>query len=138
MEVNKLYLEKLKDKRWKNKARKIVHRDGYKCTACGSKKKLEVHHTFYYEDYRNPWEYPNESLITVCKICHRDYHEHHEIEIRPVTKIKPKNKKPAKRKDKKTSNYDKALRKILKSDMDNYIKRKDGTWIVKKMQGNRF
>jgi 5-methylcytosine-specific restriction endonuclease McrA len=76
------YIERLKDQRWKNKCKKILTRDGYRCTSCGSKKKLQVHHTFYYDNYPNPWEYPNKSLITVCEKCHREYHEFHEIEIR--------------------------------------------------------
>ena len=76
------YLEILKDKRWLKKNKRILKRDKYKCTACGSKNHLQVHHTFYYADYPNPWEYPNDSLITLCAKCHREYHEHFETEIR--------------------------------------------------------
>ena len=41
-------------------------------------KGLHIHHTFYQEG-RLPWEYPNESLITVCWKCHEEIHSIQEI-----------------------------------------------------------
>ena len=43
-------------------------------------KDLHVHHT-YYQIGRMPWEYPDESLVTLCRTCH---HEVHEMELIPV------------------------------------------------------
>jgi hypothetical protein len=34
---------------------------------------LHVHHT-YYQLGKNPWEYPNNSLTTLCWICHEELH----------------------------------------------------------------
>jgi hypothetical protein len=39
---------------------------------------LNVHHT-YYQSGKKPWEYPDESLITLCNPCHRKTHEEEEI-----------------------------------------------------------
>jgi 5-methylcytosine-specific restriction endonuclease McrA len=90
---HKVYAEKLFDPRWKKKCIKIRKRDNNQCTVCGAKKYLQVHHTFYYEDFPDPWLYPDESLLTVCRKCHREYHECHEIEIKKRPKTKFKNKK---------------------------------------------
>jgi len=76
------YAELLNNPKWKNKRKKILKRDDYKCTACGGKKNLKVHHTFYFSDYPLPWEYPNKSLLTVCEKCHREYHLTHENQIK--------------------------------------------------------
>jgi hypothetical protein len=105
------YLEKLTDPRWKRKALKIIKRDGYKCTVCGGKNKLEVHHTFYYDDYPDPWIYPDESLLTVCRKCHKEHHEFNEIEIKPsllrkqkripVSNIKKYKKKKSRKRSKR-------------------------------------
>jgi hypothetical protein len=40
---------------------------------------LHVHHTYYFFG-RNPWEYPDEALITLCSHCHSDFHENHVVE----------------------------------------------------------
>lgn len=72
----------LLDRRWKKKARLILTRDHFKCTVCGSSKTLQVHHTFYYADYPDPWNYPDKSLLTLCFDCHLTYHLQHEVEVR--------------------------------------------------------
>ena len=99
------YLDKLQDKRWIKKRKRILKRDEYKCTVCGSKKNLQVHHTFYYSDSPDPWDYPDESLLTACRDCHLDFHLHNETEIRDrkkkKAKVLSKPKKPKKKKSKK-------------------------------------
>ena len=35
---------------------------------------LNVHHK-YYQEQLAPWEYPDDALITYCKICHQNLHE---------------------------------------------------------------
>jgi hypothetical protein len=72
------YVELLKNPLWKEKRKAILFRDGKKCTVCGKKTTLEIHHTFYYKDYPAPWCYPNDSLLTVCRECHRQWHEYNE------------------------------------------------------------
>ena len=67
---NSSYFELLKDPRWQKKRLEIFERDGFKCRSCdGSEKTLNVHHCFYNNDL-NPWDYPQESLVTLCEECH--------------------------------------------------------------------
>ena len=66
------YSEKLKDQRWKRKRVDILIRDRHTCQICGYiGTKVNVHHLKYTGD---PWEAPNEDLITLCKECHRKTH----------------------------------------------------------------
>ncbi len=69
MDKNKYY-EKLKDPRWQKKRLEIFKRDEWACRYCfDSESMLVVHHTFYKRDC-DPWDYPDDSLITLCKVCH--------------------------------------------------------------------
>ncbi len=98
------YIELLKNPKWKLKSQKILKRDNYKCTVCGSKKYLQIHHTYYFEDYPEPWLYPNDSLITLCNNCHIKWHLQHENEIkkRPVKgKLRRKKRRKQKIKEQK-------------------------------------
>ena len=84
-----LYYKSLLSKKWKAKAKLILKRDGYKCTVCGSTDNLQVHHTYYYSNVFVPaYDYPNKSLITVCKGCHLDFHNTCETELRKKPKRK--------------------------------------------------
>ena len=69
------YYQQLQSKEWLSKRLEILKRDNFTCQCCGNKMGLEVHHTFYYIDKREPWNYPNESLITLCCWCHGELHE---------------------------------------------------------------
>ncbi len=81
MTGSEYYLQKLKDSKWIAKARKVRSRDDNKCTVCGSTKCLQVHHTYYVRGFE-PWEYPINDLLTLCKGCHKDFHLHQEVEVR--------------------------------------------------------
>lgn len=64
---------------WQKKRLKILERDGYKCTCCDeTEKQLHIHHAYYIKG-RKPWEYPDWSLTTECKECHKSSHEVREI-----------------------------------------------------------
>ncbi len=77
----KTYSDKLKDARWQKKRLEILSRDEFMCRACfdtaesaemhGETLTLHVHHT-YYEKGREPWDYPNDSLISLCEQCHEN------------------------------------------------------------------
>ncbi|HEY5590661.1 MAG TPA: HNH endonuclease [Paludibacter sp.] len=67
------YLDKLKSPKWQKKRLEILERDEFTCIDCGSSdKNLQVHHTIYIND-RNPWEYENFQLITLCEDCHEKF-----------------------------------------------------------------
>lgn len=91
------YDDLLKDPRWLLKRKGIIKRDGFKCTVCGSKENLQVHHTYYYQQKCYPWVYPEESLITLCEECHHNWHAWNENEYRDAPNRKIKKKKNKKR-----------------------------------------
>ena len=80
-----LYSELLLSPSWKIKSAEIRRRDGNRCTACGSKDDLQVHHTFYFDSFPAPWKYPSKSLLTLCGKCHHDFHLHHEVPIKHLS-----------------------------------------------------
>jgi 5-methylcytosine-specific restriction endonuclease McrA len=63
----------LQHEKWTLKSTKIKQRDNYKCTKCGDRGLLNVHHTYYYPG-KLPWEYPDKALITLCDLCHQWEH----------------------------------------------------------------
>lgn len=66
------YAEKLRHPNWQRKRLEILNRDGFKCRLCSSTETtLHVHHLRYIRG-RDPWDYGNASLITLCQDCH-DY-----------------------------------------------------------------
>jgi len=65
------YAKKLRDPRWQKARLKVLDRDDWECQECYDKTKpLNVHHC-YYDGYKNPWEYPLDSLVTLCEDCHK-------------------------------------------------------------------
>lgn len=63
-----------KDKaRFSGNREKVLERDGYRCQACGTDHRLEVHH----KDRSGQTDNPNnemDNLITLCASCHRSEH----------------------------------------------------------------
>ena len=69
------YAEKLKHPLWQRKRLEILNRDGFKCRRCGDETRtLHVHHLKYSRG-RDPWLYPDASLVTLCEVCHEVEHE---------------------------------------------------------------
>ena len=66
----KSYAELLRDPRWQKKRLEIMHRDNFTCQHCGCQdKELQVHH-LWYSPIKKPWEYDNNSFLTLCSHCH--------------------------------------------------------------------
>lgn len=71
---------------WRNKREKILKRDNYRCVYCGRRHvELHVHHK-YYSAYPNgvlvdPWNYPDDALITLCSYCHQRVHARKKIKV---------------------------------------------------------
>jgi hypothetical protein len=64
------YSEKFKDPRWQRKRLEILERDGWCCQKCyDPQNPLHVHHR-YYEQGKDPWDYPDEALVSLCEECH--------------------------------------------------------------------
>lgn len=64
------YSEKLKDPRWQKKRLEIFERDEWACQRCGDDTEtLNVHHLLYQKG-KEPWDYEDKLLITLCSSCH--------------------------------------------------------------------
>jgi 5-methylcytosine-specific restriction endonuclease McrA len=68
------------DPRWKAKRKEIIVRDLNQCVICKSSNTLQVHHRQYHflrrlNEFKNPWEYDNNLLITLCETCHNRGHK---------------------------------------------------------------
>lgn len=79
------YSDLLNTEEWRNKRLKIVKRDNCRCTYCGNRFHLHVHHK-YYSAYPNgvlvdPWNYPDDALITLCSYCHQRVHARKKIKV---------------------------------------------------------
>jgi hypothetical protein len=73
------YAISLQDPKWKAKSAKIRDRDGHKCVKCGAKGvELHVHHKYYIFG-REPWDYTDKALITLCGACHDKEHAGKDI-----------------------------------------------------------
>lgn len=60
----------LKDPRWQRKRLEIMQRDNFTCQHCGATDKtLQVHH-LWYSKLNKPWEYDDDSYLTLCSRCH--------------------------------------------------------------------
>ncbi len=69
----KTYSEKLKDPKWQRKRLEIMQRDDFTCQGYHEQcegKQLQIHH-IYYKKGKEPWEYDNDELITLCEDCHK-------------------------------------------------------------------
>lgn len=96
------YSISLQDPRWRAKSKKIKDRDGYRCVKCDIKNvELHVHHKYYYYG-REPWDYTDNALITLCGACHDKEHAGKDIsEFFRNSRRKKKPNPPKKKKEKK-------------------------------------
>jgi hypothetical protein len=77
------YVQKLKDPRWQKKRLQIFERDEWACQICfDTKSTLIVHHRLYLPN-TEPWDYPNELLVTLCESCH----EQEGTQFQPVANM---------------------------------------------------
>lgn len=76
------YHHQLEHPLWLKKRQIILERDQHKCCLCGSEFNLQVHHTKYHSD-KKAWEYPNLTLVTLCKDCHQKVHSDKNNELYP-------------------------------------------------------
>lgn len=85
------YAEKLKDPRWQKKRLQILERDAWTCQKCfDSESTLVVHHRRYLPD-REPWDYPEHLLVTLCEECHnfeREIRSEYESDLLEILREK--------------------------------------------------
>ncbi len=63
------YAEKLKTGQWQERRLEIMKRDDFRCQLCKEKDFLHVHHIKYLTG-KDPWESPDDDLVTYCESCH--------------------------------------------------------------------
>jgi len=83
------YSEKLKDPRWQKKRLEIFKHDDFMCCFCGDNEStLSIHHLIY-EENKEPWESPDENLITLCENCHQaEFEVRKDIEVQLLKTLK--------------------------------------------------
>ena len=59
-------------KAWRYVRREVIRRAGYRCSECGGRHNLEVHHKVRLADGGDPFDDTN--LVCVCRDCHLDKH----------------------------------------------------------------
>lgn len=82
------YSKKLLDPRWQKRRLQVLDRDGWKCAQCErGDLTLHVHHRLY-ERGRDPWEYEDGMLVTLCERCHGwEYQHRREAEAELLSTI---------------------------------------------------
>lgn len=69
------YQEKLLDPRWQKRKSEIYQRDNFTCQDCGSQSKTLHAHHLWYQPKKDPWDYPDIALLTLCDDCHKSRHD---------------------------------------------------------------
>ncbi len=64
------YQELLRDPRWQKKRLEILQRDEWACQSCGDTESTLVVHYLRYIPKTDPWDYPDDLLLTLCEGCH--------------------------------------------------------------------
>lgn len=68
------YQESILRQEWADRSKFIKKRDGNACKKCAAQDTvLHVHHRYYVMG-RQPWEYPDGALVTLCHRCHAEEH----------------------------------------------------------------
>ncbi len=84
------YQKILNRKEWQDRSHFIKTRDNLKCQAydCTTPNAiLQVHHLDYFTN-REPWNYPDDMLITLCSTCHKKENNRYILEGRLFTAMK--------------------------------------------------
>ncbi|MGN6438511.1 MAG: HNH endonuclease [Agriterribacter sp.] len=64
------YPDRLNTPQWQKRRLEIITRDNCTCRYCSDQStKLDIHHKYYITG-KEPYEYPDEALVSACKPCH--------------------------------------------------------------------
>lgn len=89
VDVHGSYAALILHPKWKAKRQEILWRDRRCCVICASAIELQVHHRQYHfvyatNKFKDPWDYPDHLMITLCAICHSRGHSKYKV---PIVKI---------------------------------------------------
>ncbi|WP_276482591.1 HNH endonuclease [Paraflavitalea pollutisoli] len=84
--VHGSYGGKLLHPKWKARRKAILARDRHRCIHCKNDNDLQVHHRQYHfvasqNQFRDPWDYSDHLLITLCERCHSRGHNKYKVPI---------------------------------------------------------
>jgi hypothetical protein len=78
------YSRKLRDPKWLAKRQEVLKRDGNRCVNDPNHRMpIEVHHLSYIQN-REPWEYPLDNFLALCRDCHLAEHKRTLTVKRPI------------------------------------------------------
>lgn len=78
------YQDKLRDPRWQKRRLEILNRDKWACVKCfDDTTELHVHHRAYRRG-ANPWDYPDDVLVTLCAPCHREETDSLDVAVEAI------------------------------------------------------
>ena len=71
---------------WKAKREEILIRDNHTCVICKNNNNLQVHHRQYHfilekNQFKLPWQYAENLLVTLCESCHKIGHRKFKVPI---------------------------------------------------------
>lgn len=77
--IHGTYGKLLFDRRWITRRAEIIARDNGCCVICLDSTRLQVHHRQYHylvglNQFKAPWDYVNDLMITLCERCHSAGH----------------------------------------------------------------
>ena len=69
---------------WRARREEILQRDNHSCVVCSGSDGLQVHHRQYHfvvrqNQFKLPWDYPDNLLITLCNSCHNRGHKKFKV-----------------------------------------------------------
>lgn len=72
------------DPKWRSRREEILKRDFNSCVVCKASAGLQVHHRQYHfivqqNQFKPPWDYPDNLLITLCELCHKKGHSKFKV-----------------------------------------------------------
>ena len=112
----KEYLDYIKSPAWQAKRLEIIERDSHRCTSCGNRGILQVHH----RNYRRLGNERPEDLITLCLDCHKALHKRTKTPVEPqLVKVLPK-KRSYNKKGNKTAGWGCASPRLLKIPIEEW------------------
>ncbi len=69
------YSDKLDHPKWQKRRLEVLEYARWRCQLCGdTETQLHCHHSYYQRNFE-PWEYPEGSIIALCKNCHGIFHK---------------------------------------------------------------
>lgn len=71
---------------WKSRRQEILARDAHRCVVCRHTEGLQVHHRQYHfvvrdNKFKDPWDYADHLLLTLCEACHKKGHSKYKVPI---------------------------------------------------------